>query len=699
MALYNNFTSYVERMVFKNATIRNVNDDSIDITIDGVDYDNIDWRYHCQGGYVPPNPKVPYSAGQTVVVEWDQFDSEPLAVIGFPDGARSCTSLALLIHTSMAPPSMKAYKLEAWINGDPIKVSFWETTGDPIDPPREYRIILNDIAVAYAALDTYPGTHGKILDVQFAKNYPYRIGVLVDREESPYADEDDVMDYHYLVLTYNIDPATMEMSLENYWGIQVGTVGCKGGCGDNDLLLNNTWCPDWRCGCGSDDARQGCFSCNAAYHYEYTVYNAGQNAEYHWVEDVSSNSHASCGSTCCGDCHQTYMPHKIYLEETGEPIIFATGRRTSHVMVMPGGSKTQYSVYDHPVTKTWLDTGKVDEGGINTTSSYTWSYSVTQTERCYKAKSRYQYHVYGYYYPTGGYTFDHVFDDGWGTPQYGVGNCYNHVGKQIQANLVRGNPTAFACTYAHNLIGDHYTRIPYIEITSWSQTAQAQGQTKWCLAALGVACPVCAPSWMAWYTMHLVLSSDSYIYSEYERLQKADCNDETIDNQYAGHLFSMTKPSIDGISPKWSLHIDRPDAALVWGKTTLLDHLFKSYTTAFIGSIQEVNCKDGQSNPNCYDPVTIDDVNDPDLEYDISELGEEKRWHLLISPAKAGFIIGLERDGTFDYTYEIYGFTDLEETVAGNGIIQHSGSPVFRKSYESSYLEPKGHAVCVYTPT
>lgn len=700
MALYDNFTSYVERSAFKNAVIRNVNEDSIDITIDGVDWDDVDWRYHCQGGYIPLSPKIPYSAGQTVVVEWDQFGGKPLAVVGFPDGARSCTSLALLIHTSLVPPTLRAYKLEAWINGDPIKVSFWETTGNPIDPPRNYRIILNDIAMAYAALDSYPGTYGKILDIQFAKNYPYRIGVLVDREESPYADEDDEMDYHYLVLTYRIDPATLEMSLENYWGIQVGLVGCKGGCSGTNLEKNNPWCPDWRCGCGDDAVRSGCFQCSAHWHYERVSYVEIYNRDDYWTEDSTSESSASgsCGNTCCGDCHQTYGPSKIYLEETGEPTIFATGRRTAHVMVMPAGSRTRSSVYYNPTSWVYLATGETGHAGIIRYRDYTWSYTVTQVERCFKAQERYQYHIYGHHLSSGEWPFDHVYDSGWGEPQYGVGNCYNHVNKQIQANLVRANPDAFKCNYAHNLIGDHYTRIPYIELTSWSQVAGDPSYHPTCGAPLGQLCPVCSPNWMAWYTISLVLASDSYIYSGYEKLQKADCNSEVTDDKYKGHLFNMTNPTIDGISPKWSLHIDRPNAALVWGRSTLLSPLYKSYTTAFTGSLQEVRCKSGQTNPDCYDPVTVDDVNNEDFEYDAGELGEEKKWHLLISPAKAGFIIGVTREGTFDYSYEIYGFTDLVETAHGSGIIQHSGNPVFRGGYQSTYLEPKGHAVCVYTP-
>jgi hypothetical protein len=159
----------------------------------------------------------------------------------------------------------------------------------------------------------------------------------------------------------------------------------------------------------------------------------------------------------------------------------------------------------------------------------------------------------------------------------------------------------------------------------------------------------------------------------------------------------MTPPNIQNISPRWSLHTARPDAVLVWARTAISSEIFKSYTTAFLGSVQEIKCKPGQSSPDCSHLIEQADI-DAGMNYDPSEIGEEREWHLLVSPSKAGWIISFQRSGVLDFEFRLLGFTELEEDTPGSGLIVHSGEPVWSKSYESTFLEPKGHAVCVYTP-
>lgn len=705
MSRYNAFSSFVERMAFKHATIRNINTDSIDITVEGVDWDGVDWKYNCQGGYEPPNPQIPYSVGDTVSIEWDTFLEEPHAVIGFPDGANQCSVFGLLIYTSHSAPYYKVWKLEAWVNDNPIKVSYWEeglpgTIGAPIDGgPRNYRLIQNDVAHAYEDLDSYPGITGKILDIQFAENYPYRIVVLVDREVSLYAEEDDVMEYTHVVLTYTINPNTLEMEWEDYWGLQAGRqTGCRGGCSDSDLERNNPWCPSWTCGCGNDESRSGCLACSTSYYYEYTAYDAHTNTEYHYVDDMQSECSGSCGDTCCGDCIQTYMPQFVYIDSDGDPTIFATGIRVSHVMVMPGASRSRTWTWDHPVSQTWLDTGVVFYGGVNKTMNEHWAYNITQEDRCYKAEEKYSYDISGSYYPSGNPIGPSNYDSGFGSAQYGIGNCFNALGKQIMSNIVRGDPSVWRCSYQHNLLGDYYKQLPYIELNVWAGVASAINGDRQCLAPLGTLCGQ-KSAWTSSYSLYLVLSDDAYYYSQYERYSHADYSyeDDPENNEYKGHLVSIPTLSIDNASPRWALRQARPDVAVVWGDTALLHTIFKSFTTTFIGSLQEVRCKEGQTNPDCYNAVTQALI-DEGHTYSASEIGEEREWTLLIGPDRAGWIISFRKDGTYDIEFELYAFTDLEEDIAASGIIIHSGSPSFTKSYESSYFEPKGHAVCVYTP-
>jgi len=702
MGTYSAFSNYVERMSFKHATILAINENSIDINVDGVDWDGVDWRYNCQSGWVPDDPSIPYSVGDTVEIEWDDYLGEPHCVIGFPDGARRCLMHGLLIYTAYPSPDLRAYTLEAWINGDPIIVSKWETDGTPIDPPRNYRIILNDISIAYQNLDDYPSTYGRILDVKFAENNVYRIGVLVDRQISPYAEEDDEMRYTHLVLTYVVDPVTLELELEDYWGI-VGQTGCQGGCSDADKLRNNPWCPGWLCQCGSDGARNGCFTCSTNYYWSYTVYaDLPSPREYTYIDDLSSQSTGSCGGTCCGDCVQGFTPERIWLssEQGTEPIIFATGRRTAHKMVMPGSNRTRSYTWDHPVSLTFLNTGVTQEGGVFHQYDETQYFDVTQVDRCYKARSRLSYTLSGYNYPAMIPPIEHIYEGDWGISQYGVGNCYNVVGQQIQAQLVRANPTAFTCDYLHNLLGDYHDELPYLELIYWSQKAGgAASEDRICLAPLGGECPSCDPSWSVSYDVVIPLSEESYFYRKYHSWQRGNCEDDS--DPESGDLktrgFSMTYPSNQDITPRYAFLLAMPEMALVWGRTTLNAPLFRSYTTAFTDTIHEVRCQEGQTNPNCYDPITAEMVADEDLGYDDEDLGYDRMWSMLIHPSGGGWIIRVVRDGTFDYSFRFYAFSKLTE-VGGNEIV-HSGSPSWSRSYESSFFEPKGHDVVVYDPS
>ena len=74
--------------VFKEAMVVALNDNTLDIDIDGTIYTNVDIHYHCDSdGTVHGNP---FQLNDTVVVSWDKTVEQPYEVIGYKDFPRDC---------------------------------------------------------------------------------------------------------------------------------------------------------------------------------------------------------------------------------------------------------------------------------------------------------------------------------------------------------------------------------------------------------------------------------------------------------------------------------------------------------------------------------------------------------------------------------------------------------------------------------